>query len=92
MKKFIKKLPLVAFVFALVGAFAFNMPEDDLNWFEVGSNGEIGAPLASEPTCNGTTDYCAVGLDDSQVDIFGNPTESDVSDYDINDIDLRKMN
>lgn len=67
MKKLFKKLPLLAFVLALGGAFAFNMPEaDDLNWFELNDEGDIGAPMPSPATCDGVARNCAVGLTDFQ--------------------------
>lgn len=89
MKKFVNKLPLVAFVFALVAAFAFNMPEaDDLNWFEVDSSGAIGTPIASEPTCPGNSSYCAVGLTNDQVGEMDN--DPSVSDYQESEISLKR--
>ncbi|MEQ8469677.1 MAG: DUF6520 family protein [Marinoscillum sp.] len=95
MKKLVKKLPVVAFVFALVAAFAFNMPKiaeaDELHWFDVGPAGVIGDPLESEPTCIGDTNYCAVGLNDSQVDdMTGEPINPSVTQYNQNEISLRK--
>tara|TARA_B100001245_G_scaffold209351_1_gene172875 strand:- start:997 stop:1284 length:288 start_codon:yes stop_codon:yes gene_type:complete len=86
MKKFIKKLPLVAFVFALVAAFAFNMPEEEAvttHWFELDDAGNIGDPINPMVVCLGSSQNCAVGLSDDQVDSgTGEPLYDSIDEYD----------
>ncbi|GAB3654934.1 hypothetical protein GCM10028791_25880 [Echinicola sediminis] len=67
MKKLIKNIPLLALIFAMVGAFAFNMPEREFSsefgtpdsgqtWYDV-TNVSMG-PGPDQYQCNSATETC----------------------------------
>lgn len=80
MKTIMKKMPLAAFVFAIVAAFAFN--DRATVWYPVDEHGDIiNNPLGAPPIeCIEGPNYCAVRMDDTE--FTGAPPIENVEDDD----------
>lgn len=86
MKKFIKKLPLAAFVFVLVGLFAFSTKSSEeavsVVWFQLSPLGDVMSEIDDpEDICTeGEAIYCAVSVSTTDLDSSGLPQFENVEE------------